>query len=228
MELIKLSLLSLMLLSTVVFSSSAFAGNIIGMIELMSAPSISKLPHSPFARARSAERLLPHLESNDSSLIAVVYLEEHKLLVPDLEIVARPVVDQKDMEIIPHILPIQVGTFVKFVNSDEVYHNIFSLSPPRKFDLGRYGKGGQKNIVFKKTGEVRVFCDIHPHMNSVILVLPNNYFSSVYADGSFIIRDVPEGKYKIHAWHEKYPESIRILNVPATGDVDIVMILGER
>lgn len=145
-----------------------------------------------------------------------------------LKLIFSPIVDQVNMTIIPHILPIQIGTLVKFVNSDEVYHNIFSLSPPRKFDLGRYGKGGEKIISFKKTGEIRVFCDIHPHMNSVILVLPNKFFSSVYSDGKFIIRNVPEGKYKIHAWHETYPESVRSLNVPAEGDVDIVMILGER
>jgi len=205
-----------------------FSGNIIGMIDQMSSTSTKKLPQSPFARSRSPEGFLPHTETNDSSLIAVVYLEKHKLLPPELKIGARPVVDQVDMEIIPHILPIQVGTLVKFMNSDDVYHNIFSLSPPRKFDLGRYGKGGQKNIVFKKTGEVKVFCDIHPHMNSVILVLPNNYFSSVYSDGKFIIRDVPKGKYKIHAWHEKYPESVREISVPANGDVEIIMILGER
>ena len=208
--------------------NTTVAGDIFGIVQEMKSPSVRKTPQSPFARARSVEEIIPHAESTDSTLFAVVYLEEHKLLIPMLDIDISPVVDQINMTIIPHILPIQVGTLVNFVNSDEVYHNIFSLSPPRKFDLGRYGKGGKKTIKFKKPGEVRVFCDIHPHMNSVILVLPNNYFASVYADGRFIIKDVPEGKYKIHAWHETYPESIRTLSVPQTGEVEVVMMLGER
>jgi len=106
----KIPLFVIIVFGIITLKNNADAGNIIGMIEQMSSPSISRVPNSPFARARSAEEFLPHLDSSDSSLIAVVYLEDHELLIPVSEIIARPVVDQVNMEIIPHILPIQAGT----------------------------------------------------------------------------------------------------------------------
>jgi len=204
------------------------AGDIIGKVELISSPTTSQTPHSPFARERSSESVELHSPTEENKLISIVFLGQHPDLKPIIDPLYKPVVDQINMEIIPHVLAIQVGTTVNFVNSDNIYHNIFSLSPTRKFDLGRYGMGGRKDITFEKPGEVRVFCDIHPHMNSVVLVLPNRYFAEVYSDGDFAIKNVPEGTYKLHAWHEVFPEVVRSLNVPETGEVEVVFTLGNR
>jgi len=125
--------------------------------------------------------------------------------------------DQKNETFVPHVLPVPLGTRVRFLNSDDVYHNVFSFSPAKTFDLGRYKKGKTRSVMFDKPGIVKVYCDIHTHMNAFILVLENPYFSLTRDNGSFEIKDIPAGSYVLKAWHGRGPEKAQAVVVEETG-----------
>ena len=84
--------------------------------------------------------------------------------------------DQRNETFVPHLLAVTVGTTVDFPNNDRTYHNVFSLSKAQRFDLGRYAAGRSKAVRFDRPGVVRVFCDIHSHMNAFILVFTHRFF----------------------------------------------------
>ena len=111
-------------------------------------------------------------------------------------------VAQKDLTFIPALLPIRVGTRVEFPNLDDTYHNIFSYSPAKRFDLGRY-RAEERPIpteVFDKPGLVTLRCDIHDHMRGLILVLNSSYFVMTDTDGHFRLSGLPAGRYTLKAW----------------------------
>lgn len=116
------------------------------------------------------------------------------------------VMDQKNERFVPHILPIQRGTAVRFLNSDSIYHNVFSLSPAKNFDLGRYPKGQYRAVTFSKPGVVKVYCDIHTHMNAYILVLDTPYFTVTDSSGHFSLAAVPAGEYSLVVWYGRWPQ----------------------
>ena len=110
--------------------------------------------------------------------------------------------DQRNETFVPHLLAITVGTTVDFPNDDRTYHNVFSLSKPKRFDLGRYAAGRSKSVRFDRPGVVRVFCEIHSHMNAFILVFTHRFFGVTDADGRYQIDGVPPGTYTLVAWIE--------------------------
>ena len=115
-----------------------------------------------------------------------------------------PVVEmsQKDLTFIPLLLPIQVGTKVEFPNNDDTYHNIFSYSAAKRFDLGRY-PANEKPVpseTFEVPGLVTLRCDIHEHMRGLILVLETPYFVRTGPDGIFRLSGLPAGHYLLKAW----------------------------
>jgi plastocyanin len=131
--------------------------------------------------------------------VAVVYLEGAfpKPASPPLAQVV-----QKDLVFVPALLPVQVGTKVEFPNLDDTYHNIFSYSPPKRFDLGRY-RSDEKPVpsqVFDQPGLVTLRCDIHEHMRGLILVLDTPYFTTTGTDGHFRMTNLPPGQFKLKAW----------------------------
>lgn len=129
--------------------------------------------------------------------------------------------DQKNLVFIPHVLPILVGTTVEFMNSDDVLHNVFSPDNcAEKFNLGTWPKGEIRTHTFKNPGCFSVMlCNVHPEMEAYIVVLETPYFSVSEKDGSYIIKNVPAGKYSLKIWHEKLKgESVEI-NVPEQGSV---------
>ena len=132
---------------------------------------------------------------------AVVYLEGDALKGQNIAPPSsHPVLDQKDLAFHPQVLPVLVGTTVDFPNRDNLFHNVFSYSSPKEFDLGRYPTGDSKSVRFDKAGIVRVYCDIHSHMNATILVLENPYFAVPDDGGSFTIRNIPNGTYTARLW----------------------------
>lgn len=129
----------------------------------------------------------------------------------------------------PHVIAIPQGGRVEFPNRDNVYHNVFSLSRARTFDLGRYPRGATKSVTFSKRGIVPVFCHIHADMSGVVLVLPNAHFASPAANGRFEIPDVPPGEYTIVGWHERtrpVTKRVRVIAGQAT-TVDFALPLSS-
>jgi len=156
-------------------------------------------------------------------LRAVVYLQGD-----DLEPIADPpsaVIDQKDEMFVPHILAVQRGTQVDFRNSDEIYHNVFSFSETKRFDLGRYPQGRSRSVVFDRLGVVRVFCEIHSHMSAFVLVLPHSYFATTDASGNYRIDNIPPGRYRLTAWGDPFQPASRELELRSgqTTRVDFVL-----
>jgi plastocyanin len=131
--------------------------------------------------------------------LAVVYLEGD-FSKPAKQPVTQII--QKDLAFLPSLLPVQVGTKVEFPNLDDTYHNIFSFSPPKRFDLGRY-RSDEKPVpsqVFEVAGLVTLRCDIHEHMRALILVLNTPHFVITSPGGEFRLNGLPEGRYKLKAW----------------------------
>lgn len=133
---------------------------------------------------------------------------------------------QRDASFEPHVLPIAVGTAVKWPNEDDIYHNVFSMSETKEFDLGLYGRERTPLIVFDQVGRVDVFCGIHTSMHCIILVLPNPYFTMADARGRYVIKDVPAGTYRLKAWQERVPSQVKEVTVPADGEVTVDFMLG--
>jgi plastocyanin len=132
----------------------------------------------------------------------VVYLEpDPKLPATPRPTQRRAELTQSGMSFVPRVLPIMVKESVDFPNRDPFYHNVFSYSATKRFDLGRYSEGGNGSVTFPNPGEVRVFCDIHSDMNAVILVLSNRFFAQPDSSGRFEILDVPAGKHRLTVWH---------------------------
>lgn len=131
--------------------------------------------------------------------VAVVYLEG-SFPKPATQPVTQ--ILQKDLTFLPSLLPVQLGTKVEFPNLDDTYHNIFSFSPPKRFDLGRY-RSDERPVpsqVFDAPGLVTLRCDIHEHMRALILVLATPHFVVTDAEGRFTLRDLPAGRYTLKAW----------------------------
>jgi len=132
----------------------------------------------------------------------VVYLEVAPQAAFEAVGPGRARLDQRNETFVPHVLAIRVGTVVDFPNNDRTYHNVFSLSKTRRFDLGRYAAGHSRAVRFDRPGIVRVFCDIHSHMNAFILVFNHPYFAVTRDDGTFDLGRVPAGTYQLAAWYD--------------------------
>jgi plastocyanin len=136
----------------------------------------------------------------------------------------RVMMDQRNEMFVPRLLAIQTGTTVDFPNSDAIFHNVFSLSRARRFDLGRYAAGKSKAIRFDRPGVVRVFCDIHSHMSAFIVVFNHPYFKVTDADGRFRIDNVPPGTYTLVGWYEGEARVRKAITVSAGGAVDVDLV----
>jgi plastocyanin len=154
----------------------------------------------------------------------VVYLEGKELTV-ELQSSKTAAMDQRNAEFIPHVLAIQRGTAVEFINQDVTFHNVFSLSTTRKFNIGRRPTGEAVPVKFDKPGVVQVFCDIHSNMSAYIIVLENPFFTRPDDSGYFNISNIPAGTYTLKVWHEqlKTQDQTVIINPSSTASINIVL-----
>ena len=146
----------------------------------------------------------------------VLYLEDAPgLAAPRASSAEMPAMRQHHERFTPHVLAVTTGTAISFPNDDPIYHNVFSLSRARTFDLGRYPQGQSKSLQFERAGVVQVFCHIHADMNGYILVLPNRYFVTPDSSGRFEIEGIPAGEYQLVAWHERIRPIVTRVRVAA-------------
>ena len=136
------------------------------------------------------------------------------------------VMDQKNMAFIPHILPLLKGTTVDFLNSDMVQHNVYSSDAVAdNVNLGTWLKGEVRPFTFNKSGVASMRCNVHVDMLAYVLVLQNPYFAKVNNDGSFSITNIPEGKYTVKLWNERYKAGDRQVEVKANATSTIAFEL---
>jgi len=130
----------------------------------------------------------------------------------------RPVqVTQKDTAFAPAVLVVPVGTSVSYANQDPFFHNVFSFSPAKRFDLGRYPAGEAKSVVFDQPGTVKVYCEVHDYMRSAVIVVENPHHAVVGPDGRFTIANVPAGTHRLVVWDvELNPKEVQV-TVPENG-----------
>src|SRR6266496_2079887 len=121
---------------------------------------------------------------------------------PAMQSVTHPRLTQRSKTFQPHVLVVPVGSVVEFPNRDPFFHNVFSLFEGKRFDLGLYEAGTNREVHFTKPGVSYIFCNIHPEMSAVVIAVPTPYYAISDAQGQIIIPNVIVGKYTLHLWYE--------------------------
>jgi len=121
----------------------------------------------------------------------------------------------------PELIVVPTGSSVQFPNFDPIFHNVFSLSKARKFDLGYYPQGQSRTVKFNTPGVVQVYCHIHANMYAAIVVTDSPWFVKPSADGSFSFSNVPAGRYRLTAWHKIAGYRKVDVVVPEGGSVNV-------
>ena len=137
------------------------------------------------------------------------------------------VMDQKGLLFVPHVLVVQKGTTVDFLNSDKVQHNVFwpSISGNKKksHNMGTWPQGQKKSFKFDEAGIVPLLCNVHPEMSGYIVVVPTPHFAETAANGSYTIANVPDGQYTVSAWHEGKKVSSKKITVSGNTTADFTL-----
>jgi plastocyanin len=195
------------------------AGAIRGRLE------IKRPAKAPERRPDASDPSVPGPREAAELTRGVVYLETAPRGAFEERESARAVMDQRNESFVPHVVAVMAGGLVDFPNSDSTYHNVFSLSKAKRFDLGRYAAGRSKSVRFDRPGVVRVFCDIHSHMNAFILVFNHPFFDVTGPDGRFRLDNVPPGTYTVVGWYEGEARVTRPVTVPAGTAVDLELVI---
>jgi plastocyanin len=142
--------------------------------------------------------------SGSSSPATVVWLAPKGAAADSTPVVPmHAVLAQKNKMFEPHLLVVTRGSTVEFPNRDPWFHNVFSLFNGKRFDLGLYEAGTSRTVHFDREGVSFIFCNIHPEMSAVVVVLSSPYFAVTNKQGDFSLADVPSGSYTVHVWNEK-------------------------
>jgi hypothetical protein len=123
----------------------------------------------------------------------------------------------------PRVTAVVSGTTVRFVNRDPVYHNVFSISPAKKFDLGKYPPRAVNQVTFDRKGVVNLYCDIHPGMEAYVFVVPHRVFARPNRRGEFVLPELPGGRYELRAWHPTLGYLRHEIEVPVRGAIRVTL-----
>jgi len=134
---------------------------------------------------------------------------------------ATATVVMKGKAFAPRVTVVPVGGTVLFPNEDPIFHNAFSVSGDNRFDLELYKRPKVGTFTFQHPGIVKVYCNIHPQMSAVIVVRDNPLFAKAAPDGSFMIENVPAGRYSLRAWNERAGETAQDVTVPEAGTATV-------
>jgi len=186
-----------------------------GRVEI-GVPVTTRRPSTPYpTRAVPAPRLAPESERRN----VVVYLRNAR---PQQVAPMRVAIRQRNESFTPRVVAVTLGSEVEFPNDDPIYHNVFSLSRAKPFNLGRYPKGRTRSVRFDRTGVVKVFCEIHSHMSATVMVFDHPWFTTPGEDGRFELPAIPPGDREITAWHERLGDTTSRVRVevgrPVTAD----------
>ena len=192
------------------------AGDVVGQVEVsskLSKPVIRAINYSQRGVDVSERSAIP-----DSGKM-VILLEGAGQ--PPTPAAAELIQDAKQFN--QDLLVIPTGSTVSFPNTDPIFHNVFSLSKAKPFDLGYYPQGQTRKVTFSKPGIVQVYCHIHSNMYAVIVVTNSPHSVKPAADGSFALRGVPAGSYEMLAWHNAAGLTRQTISVSATGETRLVV-----
>jgi plastocyanin len=155
------------------------------------------------------------IKSAENIAVYVDVIPDKKFDAPKEHIV----IDQRKMTFMPHVVAVQQGTTVDFLNSDPVGHNVYwpSISGNKKLahNLGTWPKGEKKPFQFNDLGVASLLCNVHPEMSGYVVVVPTPYFAVTDKDGNFEIKNVPAGKYTLKTWSEDGKPTTQAVDVSA-------------
>lgn len=156
-----------------------------------------------------------------------VYIEKGPASIAPANVTASPSVsiEQHDRRFVPDLVIIPAGASVSFPNFDPIFHNVFSLSKAKSFDLGNYPKGQTRTVSFATPGLVAVYCHLHPNMAATIVVTPNQWATRVDGIGAFTLKDVPPGTYTVVAWHKSAGTFTKTVTVGDNRDSEVSFTL---
>lgn len=191
------------------------AASVVGRVDI-GIPIATRRPTTTYAtRSVPAPRLGPESERRN----VVIYLRGAR---PQTVEPVRISIRQRHETFTPRVVAVTVGSEVDFPNDDPIYHNVFSLSRARTFNLGRYPRGDTRRVRVDRPGIVKVFCEIHSHMSATVMVFDHPWFAMPDETGRFALYEVPPGDQQITAWHERLGDTTARLRVeagrPATAD----------
>jgi len=192
-------------------------GSIRGRVSI-GTPVSARRATSTYSRSIPTVALAPESEIRH----VVVYLKD----APKTPVTpTRAEIRQKDENFVPRVVAVPVGSTVEFPNDDPIYHNVFSLSRTKTFDLGRFPKGKSRGERFDKPGVVKVFCQIHSHMSATVMVFDHPWFTVPDEGGTFELPNVPTGTRQITAWHERLGDTTMEVRVEPgrTETIDFVL-----
>jgi plastocyanin len=169
----------------------------------------------------------PKLASASERRNVVVYLRN---ATPQTVTPMRAAVRQRDETFTPRVVAVTVGSDVEFPNDDSIYHNVFSLSRAKNFNLGRYPRGETRRVRFDRPGIIKVFCEIHSHMSATVIVFDHPWFTVPDENGQFELPLIPPGDRQITAWHERLGDTTLSVRVEPgrTLQADFVLPVPEK
>ena len=181
-------------------------------------PVTAKRSTSTYSRSIPTVALAPESELR----YVVVYVKDApKTAVTPM----RAEIRQRNENFVPRVVAVTVGSTVDFPNDDPIYHNVFSLSRTKTFDLGRFPQGRSRGQMFDKPGVVKVFCQIHSHMSATVMVFDHPWFAVPDDQGMFDLPRVPPGQHQITAWHERLGDTTQQLRVETGRPASIDFVL---
>jgi len=191
--------------------------SVVGRVEI-GIPIATRRPTTAYGRSVPT----PALASESERRNVVVYLRNAR---PQQVDPMRVSIRQRNETFTPRVVAVTVGSEVNFPNDDPFYHNVFSLSRVRTFNLGRYPRGDTRRVRFDRPGIVKVFCEIHSHMSATVMVFNHPWFAMPDETGRFSLGAVPPGDHEVTAWHERLGDTTTKLRVEAgrTAAADFVL-----
>ncbi len=131
-------------------------------------------------------------------------------------------VDQRGIKFLPRVSAVLVGTLVNFPNNDKSWHNVYSASSSKPFDLGLYPPGESRGVTFDKTGVVRILCNVHPDMEAYVVVKEHPYFAVPNERGVYRIPSLPLGEYRLEIWHPEVGTKEKVFKIVREGEVPTI------